>query len=71
MCYTLEKEKRMTKKKEEICEPNVVFYEDTIEIWDREGNSVLWRKDEWKENDEVPFYIATAIKTAFEGKLLL
>jgi hypothetical protein len=50
--------------------PEVVFYEDSIEVWDKEGKSVIWLKDEWIEDDEVPFYIASAIVKALTFQLL-
>ena len=53
-----------------ITKPEVVFYEDSIEVWDKEGKSVIWTKDEWVEDSEVPFYIANAIVKALNNELL-
>ena len=53
-----------------ISKPEVVFYEDSIEVWDKEGKSVIWRKEEWIEDDNVPFYIANAIVRIFNNQLL-
>jgi len=50
--------------------PHVVFYDECIEVHDKEGKILCWTKDEWKEDDEVPFYLANAIVRVYEKKLL-
>lgn len=50
---------------------DVVFTEDYIEVHDRFGSMVTWTKDEWKEDDEVPFYLANAIFRVAQGKKII
>lgn len=48
----------------------VVFTEDYIQVHDKEGKILTWTKEEWKEDDNVPFYLANAIVTVAKGNLL-
>lgn len=48
----------------------VVFTDDYIEVHDKEGKILTWTKSEWKEDDNVPFYLANAIVTVAKGNLL-
>lgn len=48
----------------------VVFTNDYIEVHDKEGKILTWTKEEWKEDDNVPFYLANAIVKVANGELL-
>ncbi len=48
----------------------VVFTDDYIEVHDKEGKILTWTKEEWKEDDNVPFYLANAIVKVAKGELL-
>jgi len=50
---------------------NISITEDSIEVCDNKGNTVKWTKEEWKIDDNVPLYMAHAIKRVVNGNTLL
>ena len=48
----------------------IIYYEDAIEIHDKEGKILYWTEDEWKEDSQVPFYICNAIQRVCENKTI-
>ena len=46
---------------------DVSFSQESISIKDSLGEIVYWHIDEWKENPQIVFSIANAVKLAIEG----